>query len=229
VVFLHGLPDSWYQWHHEMAALASQYRVLAFDLKGYGQSEKSPGDYSHEGAAEQLYAALQLIGAERFNVVTHDRGTVQADFIAANHPDAVLRYGRGEQHLHHFHPDLAPQAEIFAETPWTGVMDDRTHFVVWVSTLLTKVDVPHDELRRTVQEFSYEGIDRTVPRYFHSSTFRQEWLQRRSRLMRQWSCPVLLMQGAESKTQPREYYTDPSQYLPNAKGADVVFFDSGHF
>jgi len=43
VVFLHGLPDSWYQWHHQMAALAGEYRVIGFDLKGYGQSEKSPG------------------------------------------------------------------------------------------------------------------------------------------------------------------------------------------
>jgi pimeloyl-ACP methyl ester carboxylesterase len=229
IVFLHGLPDSWYQWHHQMAALAAEYRVIAVDLKGYGQSEKSPGDYRHEGAAEQLFGALQMIGAERFNLVTHDRGTVQADFIAANHPDAVLRYGRGEQHLHHFHSDLAPQAEIFAEAPWTGVMNDRAHFVVWLYTWITKYNVPDTELRRVIQEYSYPGIDRAVPRYFHSSTFRQEWLQRRRRLLRQWTCPVLLIQGYDSKTQPREYYNDPGQYLPNAKDAGVVFIDAGHF
>ena len=54
IVFLHGIPDSWYQWHHQMAALAKTHRCIAVDLKGYGQSDKSPGDYRHEGVAEQM-------------------------------------------------------------------------------------------------------------------------------------------------------------------------------
>ena len=124
IVFLHGIPDSWYQWHPQMAALASTHRCIAVDLKGYGQSDKRPGDYRHEGVSEQLFAMLRKIGLTRFNVVTHDRGTVQADFIAANHPDSILRYGRGEQHLYNFHPDLAPQGEIFMNSPWTGIMED---------------------------------------------------------------------------------------------------------
>ena len=48
IVFLHGIPDSWYQWHPQMAALASTHRCIAVDLKGYGQSDKRPGDYRHE-------------------------------------------------------------------------------------------------------------------------------------------------------------------------------------
>ena len=229
IVFLHGLPDSWYQWHHQMAALAGKYRVIGIDLKGYGQSEKSPGNYTHEAASEEVFRVLQAIGADRFNLVTHDRGTAQADFIAANYPGAVLRYGRGEQHLYHFHNDLAPQANIFAESPWTGVMTDRAYFVVWLYTWITKYPLPDAELKRTIQEYMYPGIDRAVPRYFHSSTFRQEWIQRRTRLMAAWKCPVLCIQGYESKTQPREFYTDVKQYLPNVPVADVVFIDAGHF
>ncbi len=229
IVFLHGIPDSWYQWHHQMAALSTTHRCIAFDLKGYGQSEKSPGDYRHEGAAEQLFGALQMIGVDRFNLVTHDRGTVQADFITANHPQAVLRYGRGEQHLYHFHDDLAPQARMFAEAPWTGIMNDTAHFVVWIHTTIAKYDLPDDEMRRTIQEFAYPGIDRAVPRYFHSSTFRQEWLQRRRRLLQDWRAPVLLIQGYSSRTQPHEFYVDVQRYLPNAPAAEVVFIDAGHY
>jgi pimeloyl-ACP methyl ester carboxylesterase len=109
------------------------------------------------------------------------------------------------------------------------VMADRARFVVWLYTWVGKYDIPDDELRRVIQEYSYPGIDRAVPRYFHSSTFRQEWIQRRRRLMRQWTCPVLIIQGYDSKTQPREYYADPAQYLPSAKAADVAFIDAGHF
>ena len=52
VVFLHGIPDSWYQWYQQMAVLAKTYCCIAPDLKGYGQSGKDAGDYHHEGARE---------------------------------------------------------------------------------------------------------------------------------------------------------------------------------
>ena len=63
-----------------------------------------PDDCRHEGAAEQFLAMLRTISVTRFNLATHDWGTVQADFIAANDPNAVLRYRRGKQQL--CHPDL---------------------------------------------------------------------------------------------------------------------------
>ncbi len=229
IVFLHGIPDSWYQWHHQMASLAATHRCIGVDLKGYGQSETSPGDYRHVGAAEQLLAALDLAGVDTFNVVTHDRGTVQADHIVANHPDRVLRYGRGEQHLHHFHPDLAPQGPIFTDSPWTGIMEDPRHFAVWLYTWISKIRIPDDEMRRVIQEFSYPGITRAVPRYFNSSTFRQEWIERRTRLLAAWQCPVMIIQGYESKTQPREFYENARDYIPNAKDVGVRYVDAGHF
>ncbi|MFJ5653677.1 alpha/beta fold hydrolase [Streptomyces microflavus] len=49
VVFLHGVPDSWWQWHYALEAFGSEYRCLAIDLKGYGQPEKGTGDFRQEG------------------------------------------------------------------------------------------------------------------------------------------------------------------------------------
>ncbi|WP_326837515.1 alpha/beta hydrolase [Amycolatopsis rhabdoformis] len=229
IVFLHGIPDSWYQWHHQMASLAGEYRCIGIDLKGYGQSEKSPGDYRHEAAAEQLLLALDAMGVERFNLVTHDRGTVQGDYLAANHPDRVLRYGRGEQHLYHFHPSLAPQGPMFAEAPRTGIMDDPRRFVVWLYTWISSVEIPDDEMRRVIQEYSYEDCFRAAPRYFNSSTFRQEWIDRRERLLQAWTCPVMILQGYDSKTQPREFYENAREYLPNAADVRVRYVHAGHF
>lgn len=231
VVFLHGIPDSWYQWHHQMAALAGTYRCIAPDLKGYGQSEKKAGDYRHEGAADNLYALLDTIGvaATRFNLVTHDRGTVQADYIVAKHPDAVLRYGRGEQHLYHFNPVLAPQGDLFMNAPWTGLMEDPKRFVVWVYTWVSKLPIPDDQFARVIQEYSYPLVSRAVPRYFNSSTFRAEWLDRRNRLLGLWKCPIMIMQGYESRTQPREFYESAREYIPNAKDVRVKYLPGGHF
>lgn len=229
VVFLHGLPDSWYQWHHQMADLAGDHRCVAFDLKGYGQSSKAEGDYRHEAAAGQLVAALDRIGVDRFNLVTHDRGSVQGDFIAANHRDRVLRYGRGEQHLYHFHPALAPQAAMFRDAPSTGLMADRTQFVVLVYTWIGRIDLPDDEMRRVIQEFSYPDIDKSVPRYFNTATFGMEWVARRTRLLERWTCPVMVIQSHDGTVQPREYYLDARDYLPHAADVLVRFVDAGHF
>lgn len=230
VVFLHGIPDAWYQWHHQMAGLADSYRCIAVDLKGYGQSEKGVGDYRHEGAADQLYEMLQMIGLKHFNLVTHDRGTVQGDFIVAKHTEHIIRYLRGEQHLYNFNPLLAPQGEIFKDAPWTGIMEDPTKFVVWVHKWVSgKKPIPQNEMERVIQEFSYPGVTRAVPRYFNASSFRQEWLQRRNGLLAGWKCPVLIMQGFDSKSQPREFYERVREYIPNAKRVTVRYISGGHF
>ena len=229
IVFLHGLPDSWYQWHHQMAALSATHRCIAVDLKGYGQSHVGPGDYSHEGAGDQLVAMLETIGVTSFNLVAHDRGTVQADFIVANHPERVLRYGRGEQHLYHFNPKLAPQGEMLLNAPYTGILQDAERFVVSSYGALAVKPVPDEDLRRLVQEFSYEGIAKAVPRYYGSMTMRQEWLVRRQRLLAAWRCPVLIMQGEDSRTQPREFYEDARQHLPNSPDVQVRLIPGGHY
>lgn len=229
IVFLHGIPDSWFQWYHQMAALSTTHRCIAVDLKGYGQWDKKPGDYRHEGAAEQLFTMLQKVGITELNLVSHDRGTAQGDFIVANHPESVLRYGRGEQHLYHFNPALAPQAEMFMNAPATGLMKDRTRFVVWVYAYVIKLPISVQDTKRAAQEFSYPGIDSAVPRYFHSQTFRQEWLTRRKRLLSSWTCPVLIMQGHDSKTQPREFYVNARDYIPHARSVEVCYLPGGHF
>ncbi|MGI8713932.1 MAG: alpha/beta fold hydrolase [Solirubrobacteraceae bacterium] len=229
VVFLHGIPDSWFQWHHQMAALAGECRCIAVDLKGYGQSEKERGDYRHVGAAGQLFAMLDQIGLDTFNLITHDRGTVQGDYIVADHPDRVLRYGRGEQHLYHFNPAIAPQDQLFADAPWSGLMEDPKRFAVWVYAFVCNLPVADSDMRRVIQEFSYPGTTRAVPRYFLSSNFRKEWIERRTRLLDAWRCPVTLLQGADSRSQPREFYTDARDYIPNARSVHVRYIPGGHF
>lgn len=226
VVFLHGLPDSWYLWHHQLATLSQTHHVIAVDLKGYGQSEKRAGDYRHEGVSEQLLALLNGIGVDKFNLVTHDRGTVAADYLVANHPDRVLRYARGEQHLYHFNPILAPQEKLFSQSQ---MMLDPTRFVIWCYKWATAMPVPDADIERTIEEYSYPGISQAVPRYFNSSTFRKEWIDRRTRLLNAWMCPVLIMQGYYSKTTPRELYEHAREYIPNAKEVSVAFIKAGHF
>jgi pimeloyl-ACP methyl ester carboxylesterase len=203
VVLLHGIPDSWFLWHHQIAALAKTHRVIAVDLKGYGQSEKRPGDYRHEGVAQQLLALLDVIGINSFNLLTHDRGTVQGDWLAATHPDRVLRYCRGEQHLYHFNPILAPQENLF-KGRGTDIAMDPVRLVVSGYRWLSVQPIPDEHIQRSIQEYSYPEVAQTVMRYFNSSTFRKEWIDRCTKLLNTWTSPILILQGFHSRTQPRE-------------------------
>lgn len=228
VVFLHGLPDSWWQWHHALAEFGQEFHCLAVDLKGYGQSDKRTGDFRQRGVAEQLGALLDTLGVGRYALVTHDRGTAVADYLVARDPYRVERYARGQQHLWHLHPDLYPQEARFAAAPKSGLFADAFEFVAMTYGTITEHDISEADLLRTVQEFSHPGIADAVPRYFNSSSFRQEWIDRRSRLIGAWRCPVLLMQGRHDLAQPWEFYADPDALSLLPDGSDVSLLDGGH-
>jgi pimeloyl-ACP methyl ester carboxylesterase len=151
-------------WHHQIAALSQTHRAIAVDLKGYGQSEKRSGYYRHEGVAEQLLALLDLIGAGTFTLLTHDRGSLQGGWLAAAHSERVLRYARGEQHLYHFNPVLAPQEELF-KGRGTDIALDPALLVVFGYRWLCARPVPDAHIERTIQEYSYPDVALAVMRW----------------------------------------------------------------
>ncbi|MGI8407421.1 MAG: alpha/beta fold hydrolase [Actinomycetota bacterium] len=79
VLALHGFPASSYDWRH-LADLLPGYRFIAFDLPGFGLSDKSPdGDYTLEGHATVAERVLAHLGVEACDIVAHDIG----DSVAA--------------------------------------------------------------------------------------------------------------------------------------------------
>lgn len=229
VVFLHGVPDSWWQWHYALEQLSDQYHCVAIDLKGYGQSDKRTGDYRQLGVAGQLQALLDTIGISEFALVTHDRGTPPGDHLVSALGDRVTGYARGQQHLWHLHPSLHPQEQLFTSADAHAVLADARRFVATAYTWLTARPVATSDIVRTIEEFAHPDIAAAVPRYFHSSSFRQEWIDRRTRLISSWAAPVLVLQGAHDPVQPREFYSDSDVLNMLPTGSRVHLFDTGHF
>jgi pimeloyl-ACP methyl ester carboxylesterase len=118
---------------------------------------------------------------------------------------------------------------MFTSPDAHNLLADAPAFVATAYSVLTERSVAFDDLRRTVEEFSHPGIASAVPRYFHSSSFRQEWVDRRTELIGRRRSPVLLLQGAHDALQPREFYDDPDVFERLPSGSDVHFFDAGHF
>ncbi len=205
VIFLHGVPSSWYMWHHQLEVLAQDYHVISIDLKGYGQSDKGDGDFRQENVAEELLALFDTLGFDKINIVAHDRGAVIADYLGANHPERVLSYVRAQQILHIWDPELSPQEVLFLGGGSFAMRFPRL-FVPLAYSALSPTKFPFKLVKREIKEFAYPGIAHCVPLYFKSSSFAKEQEDRKSRLCKAMEFPVLLLQAGNDRGQPRYYY-----------------------
>lgn len=92
VVMIHGFPDFWYTWRHQMRALAAQgYRVVAMDQRGYNLSDKPAGVESYKMAAlvGDIAAVIKAEGQASAVVVGHDWGGSVAWNVAMRRPELV--------------------------------------------------------------------------------------------------------------------------------------------
>jgi len=95
-VLLHGFPDFWYGWRHQIPALVEAgYYVVVPDQRGYNLSEK-PRDldaYRMRELSGDIAELIDAEGRERAHVVGHDWGAAVAWDLALRHPDTVDRLG----------------------------------------------------------------------------------------------------------------------------------------
>jgi pimeloyl-ACP methyl ester carboxylesterase len=95
IVFLHGFPEFWYEWKHQIAEFSRDHTVVAPDMRGYNLSSK-PAElsaYQMPNLVEDVRAlASELIkstGRTTFTLVAHDWGGVVAWVFAALHPEML--------------------------------------------------------------------------------------------------------------------------------------------
>jgi pimeloyl-ACP methyl ester carboxylesterase len=94
VVLLHGFPQFWYEWRHQIPALAEAgFRVVAPDMRGYNLSDKPPGvrAYGVELLARDVERLILACGERTATVVGHDWGAIVAWIAAMRHPGRVGR------------------------------------------------------------------------------------------------------------------------------------------
>jgi pimeloyl-ACP methyl ester carboxylesterase len=95
VLLVHGFPDSNSIWRHQIPALVKAgYRVIAPDLRGFGESDAPPrtADYKVGLIVSDLIGVLDALGATKVRMVAHDWGSAIAWQLCIEHPDRVDRY-----------------------------------------------------------------------------------------------------------------------------------------
>jgi haloacetate dehalogenase len=94
LLLLHGHPQTHMMWHAVAPRLAQEFRVVAPDLRGYGESSKPASTpdhmpYSKRVMAQDQIRLMQHLGFEQFSVAGHDRGGRCAYRLALDHPEHV--------------------------------------------------------------------------------------------------------------------------------------------
>lgn len=94
LLLLHGHPQTHVIWHKVAERLASEFTVVAADLRGYGDSDRPAADaeHSHYSKREMALDAVELmksLGFEQFSILAHDRGARVAHRLALDHSTAV--------------------------------------------------------------------------------------------------------------------------------------------
>jgi pimeloyl-ACP methyl ester carboxylesterase len=87
LLLLHGWPEFWLTWEPVMARLSDRYRLIALDLRGFGESDKPDGPFGAQDHAADMLALLDTLGIERVGVIGYDVGGAAMQPVARKAPE----------------------------------------------------------------------------------------------------------------------------------------------
>ncbi|KAB7503736.1 Epoxide hydrolase 4, partial [Armadillidium nasatum] len=93
---LHGFPECWFSWRHQLKEFSSQFRVVAVDLRGYGDSDKTKrvSDYSFSETVEDIKSFIQELEPVdgKCSLMGHDWGGTLAWKFVEKYPHLIHRH-----------------------------------------------------------------------------------------------------------------------------------------
>ncbi|XP_059174083.1 epoxide hydrolase 4-like [Physella acuta] len=91
MLFVHGFPEFWFSWRHQIREFQKDYRVVAIDQRGYGESSKPKGKkaYVMNALVSDLKQVIEALGYQSCTLVAHDWGGVVVWPFARLHPQMV--------------------------------------------------------------------------------------------------------------------------------------------
>lgn len=242
VVMIHGWPESSYCWEHVVGHLDSGLRVIAPDLRGLGDSERTEEQtaYRKDALAQDVIGMLDTLEVDDFYLVGHDWGGIVAQEIALAIPERVhrlvimniaiinnlkgnqevinkVRAGSGSAYWYqHFQqtPDL-PEAMIPGnEAAWLG------HFLrTW-----SKAGFPQDAFDEYVRMYSLPGTAASGANYYR--TFHDDAKRWATTANHVWPMPALYIYGNRDRVIIPDYLNHIEDCF---ESIEVVEVDAAHF
>ncbi|XP_027147227.1 bifunctional epoxide hydrolase 2 [Larimichthys crocea] len=115
VLLCHGFPESWYSWRYQIPAVAAAgFRVLALDMKGYGESTAPPDiqEYSQEQLCKDLITFMDKMSIPQVTLVGHDWGGMLVWVMAQYYPERVRAVASLNTPLFPVDPSVTPAEKL---------------------------------------------------------------------------------------------------------------------
>lgn len=175
ILLLHGYPQNYYMWHKIAPKLASNFTVVATDLRGYGDSSKSTindhnhSNYSKRALAQDQIEVMEKLGYQEFFLVGHDRGGRVAHRLALDYPQKVKKMAL---------LDIAPTLIMYSST-------DKTFATIYYHWFFLIQPYPLPEtLIKNSSQFFLEHCLKSWSKKF--SAFTKDALEEYQRCFCQW-------------------------------------------
>ncbi len=91
IIFIHGWADDCSIWKHYIESFARKYKVIVYDHRGHGRSDKPEGNYSIKTLANDLYALTQRLDLGKVTLVGHSMGGMTVLVFALDHPNVIQK------------------------------------------------------------------------------------------------------------------------------------------
>ncbi len=91
MLFLHGFPEFWFSWRYQLREFSKDYRVVAIDMRGYGETDRPPKklDYVKKNLVRDISELVSALGYTSCILVGHDWGGAVAWSVALTHPQIL--------------------------------------------------------------------------------------------------------------------------------------------
>jgi pimeloyl-ACP methyl ester carboxylesterase len=236
VVLLHGFPEFWYSWRHQIPALAAAgFRVVAVDLPGYNDSDKPAdvGAYRIPKVARLLGGFLAQISDAPCAVVAHDWGGVAAWFVAMQVPEQVSKLVvMNAPHPTPFFRELRRSwkqklkmtYQLFFQPPWLPEFVMRRFRFAFLRWMLKRMGrFRDDEIERYVEAWAKPGALTGMANYYRAVRRRKGPRP----AIRPIDAPTMLIWGERDPVFMREVTEDFSDEVPNLRVERIA--RAGHF
>ncbi|MBV9177264.1 MAG: alpha/beta hydrolase, partial [Nitrososphaeraceae archaeon] len=237
VVLLHGWPETWYEWHKVLPALAKTYTVIGPDLRGIGDSSKPATGYDGKTVAEDIHQLVTKLGFKTIFLVGHDIGSPVSYSYAAAHPTEVKRLVVMDSVIPGFIPAKAQSIWWFSfhqtpDLPEALVQGKELLYLSWFyhNLAYNPSAITQDDINEYVSHYSAPGGMRAGFEYYRA--FPQEAIENQNYSKTKLPMPVLALGGGYNQFNRGNITMSPIIYAmkilaQNVEG--IIVPNSGHW
>jgi haloacetate dehalogenase len=243
LVLLHGYPQTHAMWARVADELATDFTLVAPDLRGYGGSSKPATDadhapYSKRAMGDDILALMRSLGHERFDLAGHDRGGRVGYRLALDHPEAVRRLAV---------LDIVPTGEVWARadagfalgywhwsflaqpypTPEKLIAADPEHFFFEAQFRGARAWMEPAALREYLAYVAQPAVVHAMCEDYRAGAGIDRALDDTDRGVRKIACPLLALWGAKGRLP--DWYDVPAVWRDWADDVTAQAIDAGHF